>query len=268
MALEVKDCAIGPMMYDPTDAFIGHALHQYGHFAANELAVIGSIIQPDSVMIDVGANIGTHTVAYAKMVPSGSVLSFEPQSRLFHMLCGNIALNELTNVTPLRQAVGRFDNAITMIGEATPNNAGSAHMESDSGEIAEVVTLDSLDLSRCDFIKIDVEGFERDVLIGGENFINKHRPVLWVENDRTERSADLIAELLRLKYRAWWHFAPLVTNATEDDSEFGQYLSIDMLCVPQEDDADLTGFEPVYRNDVWDSAYQRFLASPHNKGGV
>jgi len=88
------------MMYLANDKFIGRrSLDAYGEFCELELYLLRQIIKPGMTVVEAGANIGTHTVAFAKAVgATGRVLTFEPQRTVFHMLCGNLALNGLSNV--------------------------------------------------------------------------------------------------------------------------------------------------------------------------
>ena len=105
--MAVKKCRHGTMMYNVNDVFIGRSLDLYGEWCDDEVAVLGQILSPGDVVVDVGANIGTHAIFFAKKVTeSGVVVAFEPQRLVFQTLCGNVALNGLTNVTCFCAAVG------------------------------------------------------------------------------------------------------------------------------------------------------------------
>src|SRR5207253_506901 len=80
-----------------------------------------------------------------------------------------------------------------------------------SGEPVPLVTLDSLNLPRCDLIKIDVEGMETAVVEGAAQTLARFQPVLYVENDRKEKSDELIRAIDRLGYTMHWHFPTLFT---------------------------------------------------------
>jgi hypothetical protein len=69
--------------------------------------------------------------------------------------------------------------------------------------------LDSLDLPACHFVKADVEGMELSVLRGAEQTLRRHRPLLYVENDRQASSPALIEYLQSLEYDLYWHLPPL-----------------------------------------------------------
>ena len=105
--IAIKNCRHGLFMYSRNDAFVGRGLDLYGEWCDFEIQAIRPHVKPGDTVIDVGANIGTHTVAFANMVgPTGTVHAYEPQRRLFHMLSGNVALNALERVYCHQAAVG------------------------------------------------------------------------------------------------------------------------------------------------------------------
>ena len=114
-------------------------------------------------------------------------------------------------------------------------------------------TIDSLGLSPCHFIKIDVEGMEADVLNGARQTIARHRPLLYVENDREEKSPALIALLRELGYRLYWHTPPLYNPNNffgHAENVFGQIVSLNLLCAPTES-AQNIGLREVGPDEKW-----------------
>lgn len=146
------------------------------------------------VALDVGANVGAHVVRWAKHMEGwGKVLAFEPQERVFYALAGNLALNNCFNATATHVGVGvRCGEVSTPVLKSNEwGNFGGfrmGHADPDNGEylderlIVRVVSVDSLALPRVDFIKIDVEGMELDVIAGARETIEKHRPVIYAEH--------------------------------------------------------------------------------------
>lgn len=150
------------------------------------------------VAIDCGANIGTHTVEWARaMYRWGEVYSFEAQEKIFYALAGNVVLNNCLNVAAKHCAVGA-SNGFIMMAEPNYNRASSfgsfelvanAKTEYIGQSIdydnptkkVSIISLDSLELARVDLVKIDVEGMEEDVLIGAQNLTTRHRPILSIE---------------------------------------------------------------------------------------
>ena len=173
-------------------------------------------MRPGDVVVEAGANIGVHTLPLAKRVgPGGRVYAFEPQRLVFQTLCANAALNGLTNVD-CRQAACGADRGEILVPEfdfSAANNFGGLSLGRHAqGERVPVVTIDSLALPACRFIKADVEGMELQVLKGARETIARCRPVLYVENDRADSSPALIAYLLSLGYRLYLASAAAVQS--------------------------------------------------------
>src|ERR1019366_7938506 len=102
----VRRCKYGLMMYNRKDIWVGRSLEVYGEFSENEVKLFREIVKPGNTVIDVGANIGTHTVAFSRLVGSGVVVAFEPERTAFYALAGNLALNNIRNTFCFQQAIG------------------------------------------------------------------------------------------------------------------------------------------------------------------
>lgn len=234
----------GPMLVNKHDAFVGRSLMKYGEFSKGEADLFRYLVQPDWTVLECGANYGAHTVLLAKLVgEKGRVIAFEPQRLVFHALCANIALQCMTQVWPYWAAVGNRTGTIrvTRLDPNADNNFGGLAMGDQHGAATEPVALLRLDsfatLPRVDFIKIDVEGMEADVLDGGRELLAKHRPVLYVENDREEKSDGLLALLAELGYETWRHEPPLfAADNYRGDAEnlWPNIVSKNLICVPTE----------------------------------
>ena len=267
--LAVSQCRHGPMMYLRRDWYVGRSLHEYGEFSEGEVELFRSILRPGDVALDIGANLGAHTIAMARLVgPTGFIYAVEPQRILFNILCGNIALNELVNVKAFPFALGRAPGAthIRPLDYAASVNFGSISIGGEQGDPVPVATLDQVGLPKARFIKIDVEGMELDVLLGAKELLARDRPVLYVENDRLEKSEALVAQLIADGYRMWWHM-PLLFNPANFRSNaqnvFGTVRSFNMLCVPRETPVDLDGFHEITKpQDASDLLRQVPTAAP------
>src|SRR5258708_39112857 len=106
--------------------------------------------------------------------------------------------------------------------------------ETSGAEAIDVVVLDEkLGDIPCALIKIDVEGMEAEVIKGGVNLIKKQSPLLYVENDRLEKSKPLVSLLLDLGYRLWWHI-PRLYNPNNyfgvNENIYGAVGSFNMFC--------------------------------------
>jgi FkbM family methyltransferase len=149
------------------------------------------------VAIDCGANIGVNTIEWANAMHDwGQIIAFEAQEKIFYALAGNIAINNCFNVTARHAAVGASCGFID-IPEPDYNKPASygsleLHYRANNEYIGQdidyqktkktpIVSIDSLNLDRCDFIKIDVEGMESEVLAGASNTLERLKPVMWIE---------------------------------------------------------------------------------------
>jgi FkbM family methyltransferase len=237
--LRLKQCKDGLMMYYANDMFIGRSMDLYGEFSAGEADVFQQLLRPGMTVVDVGANIGTHTLYFANTVERGGrVYAFEPQRFIYNVLCGNVALNGHTNVVAVNAALGSKPGQITVpaLDYGRGGNFGGLSLGLNrKGENVPMLTLDSYGLSSCQLIKIDVEGMEKQVLEGAVSLLQAHQPFLYVETDREKNSQELIGWLLARNYRLYWHL-PRMFNPNnffgEKQNVFGNIASINMLCAP------------------------------------
>lgn len=248
----LTDTKYGVFVYNKNDAFVGKSIEKYGEYSDAEAELLKQVIPEGALVVEVGANMGALTVPLAQKVgASGVVVAFEPQRRLFELLCANAALNQLFNVLPFCRALGNLCGSVVVpnIDYGIENNFGALSLGGwDVGEHVELNTLDSIALPACSLIKIDVQGMEREVLEGAEGTIKKFRPVLYVENDREEKSETLIEYIKSLDYRLFWHIPYMYNpNNYRQDSEniFGNIVSINMLCLPKEADIEIDGLEEI-----------------------
>lgn len=240
---KVVDTKYGPMLINDLDQYLGKSLEAYGEFSRGEVSFFESVIKPGMIVCDVGANIGAHTIHFGRLVgPTGRVAAFEPQRLLFQMLCANVALHNLNNVFCYQLAVGRELRDVKVI-EADPDTAMnfggialSVLMSTDAdAEPLQIVPLQF----PCHFMKVDVEGMEAEVLEGAADMIRTYQPLLYVENDRLDRSEDLIKLVRRLGYTPRWHCPPLFYEDNwkgNRENVWGrQALSANMVCCPDPD---------------------------------
>jgi FkbM family methyltransferase len=238
---DANDCRYGRMIYPRQDMYVGRSLALYGEYSEGEAEIFKALIRPGEVVVEVGANIGAHTVLLARLAgPEGAVLAFEPQPVLFQILCANLALNGIANVRAENMGLGERAKAlhIPCLDYGADDNFGGISLEfAKEGVPVRVTMLDAFGLQRCSFIKIDVERMEHQVLEGGANTIYNLRPILYVENDCKEKSPALIELLMSMEYVLWWHVTPYfnANNFTGDPGNaFVDESSLNMLCFPME----------------------------------
>lgn len=152
----------------------------------HELQNLEQYLKQDAVVVDIGANIGNHTVWFASRPQVAHVIAFEPQRQVFDILNENIRLNELDDkVSAYNKALGsgKFEEAEIAAytdGSSQADNGQTTFREVKKGAYP-VRTLDAYDLKRLDLVKIDVEGMQLEVLQGAQETLKRLRPVLYVE---------------------------------------------------------------------------------------
>jgi FkbM family methyltransferase len=249
--LRLRRCREGAMLYYATDEYVGRALDLYGEAHGLELDFLGRIVRPGQTVLDVGANIGDHALAFARMTgPTGLVWAIEPQPGAFRLLCANLALNRVGHVMTLQAAAGAAPGRtrVPVLDYAKPGNYGGVAAGGDWGVEVPVVAIDALGLAACHLLKLDVEGMENEALAGAARTIARCRPLLYVENDREERSRELIERMGALGYRLWWHTPPLFNPGNHfgnGENVYADVGSINMLGVPAERKTEVRNLRPV-----------------------
>src|SRR5260370_10696233 len=165
--LKQRQCRQGMMLYNVNDQFQGRMLEKYGEYSEGEVDTFAQFLKPGMTAVEVGANIGSHTVALANMVgPAGRVLAFEPQRAIFQVLCANIALNALEQVEAHWMAVGAAAGEVLIDRldmRAVQNFGGYSIGGAKAGDKVPLRSVDSFELAACHMIKIDVEGIDAHV---------------------------------------------------------------------------------------------------------
>ncbi len=192
----------------------------------NNIFLILGTLPKDSIIIDGGANIGFFMIPVAQKNKEMKIIGFEPQIKLFQALSGSIALNNLNNCYLHNLALGEKLEKLTLpeIDYKTPQDYGMIKLENQNlvensylkNRSVDVVTIDSMNLPGLDFLKLDVEGYEKSAILGGLETIKKYRPWIWVEYFISGKES--IKEALKdIPYYEFYIVDPL-----------------NMICVPQE----------------------------------
>lgn len=217
---EVLQSRFGPMVLNRHDLYVTAGVRETGSWSADELDLLSQLIKPGQTVLDVGANMGSHTLAFCNFVgPQGRVYAFEPQRVMFQSMVASVAMNSWANAWCHMAAVGAEPGFIEVpeVSYDQPSNFGIMSLVSgwegaDNLPVAQrsdtvpVLTIDGLNLSACDLIKIDVEGMEKDVLTGASDTLRTLRPILYMECHRAPGGEPPSLTLLKsFGYRAWWH---------------------------------------------------------------
>lgn len=232
----------------PNDVYVGRSLEVYGEWSFAEVDILTRHLAPDANVVEVGSNIGAHTVPLARHLTAGRVFAFEPEPLIHQLLCANIVNNGCINVTSVQAAVGaragmvRIENVMV----DRPFNWGGVKVLDDAEAAADgkpvgpssevrLVTLDDAlpEETVIAMIKCDAQGMELDVLKGAERRIKRDHPLLYLEDDQPALSAALFEAVQALDYEIWWHPVPLFRSdnvAGNTENIFGNTHSFNLLC--------------------------------------
>lgn len=155
--------------------------HRRGEFyEMEELAIIGEYFK-GGTFVDIGANVGNHTLYALLHLGADRVIAFEPHPTAAAILEVNLLLNERMDRVTLHRC-GVADEASMADFKMMANNLGATRLVEGQG-VPIAVGDDKLQGERVDFLKIDTEGFELKVLAGLKNVIHEQRPPIFVELD-------------------------------------------------------------------------------------
>ena len=268
MNYKLVDTRHGPFLANPNDMYVGTALLRYGEYSEPELQVELQLLSPSKpgIIVEVGANCGAHTIPLARHRP---MMVFEPQRLIFQQLCANLALNGIENVDAIESAVGNELSfvPIPVVDYSVKNNFGGVGVTRDVEVVTTPVWCTTLDDAvhpdaLVALLKIDVEGFELQVLQGGAALIRRTRPVIYIENDRPDNSKALIQHLKGQGYKLWWHMPPMFSATNFNgiaENVWGDAVSCNMICVPAEHKAEIA-CAPVTDDD-----YHPFRAATNDQ---
>lgn len=197
---------------DPSD-FVHTDLFWFGSKDIWDLFHIMNNLKDGGTMFDIGANFGYYAcMVGASLNQSCSVYAFEPVPSTYIKLCKHIQMNKLRDrVHPIAAGLSNSESTGTL--NVPAGNSGASYFTSDVGEIP-LTTLDHFceqhQVGSIDVMKIDVEGFELNVLQGGSTMLAKSHPVILIEiNPRTLRRqgktpGDVLVFLRQLGYTCYF----------------------------------------------------------------
>jgi len=246
----IKACRHGHFAYNMFDMYVGRSLEVYGEWSEAEVDFFKQIIPVGATVIDVGANLGAFSVPLAHMTgPTGKLLAFEPDIENHKLLTTNLLLNDLWWATSFRLALGDQDGT-TGIKRRTiqqikmmDNFGGIALGDNPSHGVGPVVqttmrSIDSIviqeDLTRVDFIKIDVQGMELAVLKGLTKTLKNFRPAIYLEFE--DDAEEMLQLLVHHGYRCYKYETGLFNseNFFNNTENIFQSSSVNCCCFPNQ----------------------------------
>lgn len=234
----ITPCKHGVMAYYITDDPIGTCLYCYGEWAEQEFDVISKLINSNSNCIDVGANIGTHSIWFSRQCYNGYVFCIEPQFYIFQMLNTNLILNDATNCIPINSFIlnktGNIKvSALIAFSETNAKvNYGEFNIDKYTdinGINTNIMKLDDIDYldKEINMIKMDCEGFEKEAILSGESLIKKDKPHMYLEFNSKVGNDDLLYTLNDMGYNCYWHVYTKYNKNNFKNNSLNVYLHAD-----------------------------------------
>jgi len=225
--------------------YMFQAIHTQGSMEPYFHEIVNVLVNRNDIILDIGANIGTHSVIFSRKSKLGKVYAFEPQSLTFSILQNNILYNGLSNVIALHYAITTLDNhAVSMdnfsfVGKRINNGALRLSPFKNNpiiGEVSLSRTIDSFNFKSVNFIKMDIQGSEVMALDGAKKTIKKSRPIMFIEIEQIHLEALGYTTIELLEKIRLFQYAIYRINANS---------FVDHLCVPIEK---VTTFEKRIKN--------------------
>jgi len=262
----------GIFSYYKNDQYIGKSLSEYGEWSEPEIELLKQVFPYEGNIVEIGSNIGTHTVPLAKHISKGGkLIAFEPQTQNYNLLIQNLNDNNLDNVKVFKIALSSKElNAyIPIYKEDEINNFGDAEILADifpeykkNFESVNVKSLDQIineeygENFPIDLIKCDAQGQEFNIILGSKKTIYANKPILYLENDEINTSKNLIELIKNMGYKMFWHLPSLFNpnNFMENNNNvFPNLISCNMFCIHNstkiELNESLKKFEIINSND-------------------
>jgi FkbM family methyltransferase len=220
----------------PSDDLVTEHLEEYGAHTRPFVALALALIRPGDIVLDIGAHIGSFTIPLARAVwPDGVVVAFEPNDFTSEVLEINVELNDLSRVVEVEH-IALSDTQRVFTIDTPRSNTGASHLTLEEADESSITTSTLSDwfatthLETLDFIKVDVEGMEMQVLAGGREILDRFTPTMLIEVDeqQLDRYGSSLEELDDLlvasDYRMFLHTGP--RNVDNDDFEIAEIDSL------------------------------------------
>jgi FkbM family methyltransferase len=192
--------------------YVGH----YHYFGLKDIEQenLMSLIKPGDFVMDIGTNYGTTILQFANLIGvKGKAFGFEPDPINFEICKQNIQLNQFKNLSVENIGLGNKEAEVNLVVDFESNRGGNRISENIVGKESHQIKIIQFDnwildkkIEKINLIKIDVEGYEMEVLKGAEQSIIKYKPILFIELDdnnlkqQNSSAKELISYLINLNY--------------------------------------------------------------------
>lgn len=215
----------------------------YFHAQGHAIDKLISLCKTDDYIIDIGCNIGCVLMNMTSRIgPGGRAYGFEPNPITYKKLVSNLKLNTFPNITVTQAALGNMEGLVEPV-NIVEDNLGRSIVKVTTNNKHDVTspifTLDSfcdrIKLSRLNIVKIDVEGYEQNVILGGLKTIEKFRPTLFIEisyENLTQQDSSPF-EIIKLINQFGYSFVRANDNMViTPEYNFDKDCHFDIICYP------------------------------------
>lgn len=207
-------------MFPALDSFIGARLRDAGEFARPEMEILARLLRANpGTYVDVGANIGSIALPVAAFNRSSKVVAIEANRHLAGLLAANALNNQLANVEVHHAAVGASAGLVEFPTPALDRSMnfgslgiGARSEDMETFEQVRMCRLDDLAPADTHLVKLDVEGFEPQVIEGAGALIDSRRASWVIEHKGDAKAHAVTGRFLDAGYAVYWLFAPFVTR--------------------------------------------------------
>jgi FkbM family methyltransferase len=251
-SMELTDSRVGQFLIYKNDNTISKAIRLFGEYCHAEVEIMKTYLSDNSMYVDIGTNIGYHLVAVQKETGCNAI-GFEPNPKHFAVASYNSKDCSQIQLVNAAASDHKFNFKMKDFDPSNSGNYGDIHKDDTGAVEVQAIPLDSLNLERCSFIKIDVEGHELEALTGCSKTISKYRPVIMYEAMEWDVWTKCYEFLDERKYKMYWvacRTKPIAKTFKEtEENPFGFSTVSNILCVPEERDqpdylVEVTNYEP------------------------
>ncbi len=243
--LAIYACRYGNFLLPKRDAYIGKSLINYGDWTDGLNSVFEKMFSAGSIVVEVGAGFGAHTIPLSRLAGSGgTVIALEQSRRMVDLLHANLALNSIDNVRIIHARAGALPGAVA-VSEPSFDSDGNFGMVSHQTvtdpqkPYISAIQLDAQNWGHIDFLFLDTPGAINEVLKGARHLISTHKPSLIVNADNISDATLALDLLSEHGYQLWRYSCPFFTPNNffqNNENVFGGLVSNYILAIPDNRD--------------------------------
>lgn len=200
------------------------------------------LIKPGLRVIDVGVNFGETLLNFAQLLGvDGKVYGFEPMPYIYEKCLHNVSLNKFENIIIENAALSDNNENLIINDPANGNSGGTFVSKADVNRLSEIVikvaTLDEYiaenEIKKVDVIKIDVEGFETNVIKGALKTLRRDKPAMFIEvcDENLKRGNSSAIELIQLLEALDYKLTQPLTGMKITSGNINEFSHTDVLCI-------------------------------------